>query len=120
VQIGTIEVGDEGANLPGIWSAVDVVAGFDNSETGIFGDGNEQLLASAASTKLLSKISTIIIHGSIFGSGTHGIDAELVSSITVNDVAESQLTPGARNDFFSLTADTTGETRVNELPPPGP
>jgi hypothetical protein len=115
VQIGTIDVGSNGDFPTGYWHDNDIIAGFTTGQPA-FGSGNDTLISGASQTKILSKIAKIVVRGDMGGSASrHGLDAELVASIIVNGVAEN-LNAGARNDFFAIAGDFSGNTFVDESP----
>jgi hypothetical protein len=115
-QIGTVEIGDEGAKQPGVWQECDVIAG---TIVRSVGDSVEYIpIDSTGKTKVISQIHEVVINGTIFSStgSEHAIAAEYVKSIVVNGVSE-QLTAGPRNDDQSLAADPSESTIVTEMPP---
>ncbi len=99
-SIGTVEVGT-GGDQPNIYTGNDISAGFMLS-------GFQGLKGA-----VLSKLSHVIIHGTIGQtSGSYSILADFISSITVGGVA-APLKPGAQNDLHvPVGADASGAASV--------
>jgi hypothetical protein len=116
VQIGAVAVGvfpnnSESGNLYG----TNIVAGAVAGPDGIFGTFDDALIdAEGASAGTLSRILSINIAGAHY-SQNRGFVAEEVRSIVLQGEPEAQLTPGARNDFFTFDVHSGAGTNVSEL-----
>ncbi|MHA3772499.1 beta strand repeat-containing protein [Verrucomicrobiota bacterium sgz303538] len=112
-QIGTVQVG-AAKTTDGNWRFNNVVAGCTAGFDGRFGSFDDSPISSTTNTpSVLSKIARIVVTGSMDGR-SEGIVAELVGSLTINNHPNTQLTPGPRNDFFTVAQDTSEGTTVNE------
>jgi hypothetical protein len=96
-QIGSV-------NVIGNWTASNLVAGADSGTDAFFGDDNDMKAAGPDAAGIVSKIASVIIGGSVSGSGTagetFGFVAQFVAKLKVgttifalNALADTQFIP---------------------------